>query len=201
MLETIARDLRYAVRMLRKSPVFTLVAALVITVGTGAVTTIFSVANATALRPLPGVTNVDEVVEVHRALPDGTGDNWVSYPLYRYLRDGAAARPAADLAAWSMMPLTINAGDESVAAQGTLATENYFRVLGVRPALGRFFTPDEDGAAGAHPLVVLSYGFWKTRLAGDSGVVGRTLTVNGYALTVVGVAPPKFGGVFALLRT
>jgi predicted permease len=203
MLETIVRDLRYAVRMLRKSPVFTAVAVLVITIGTGAVTTIFSVANAVALRPLPGVTSVDGVVEVHRSLADGSsdGNDWVSYPYYRHLRDGAGARRVADIAAWAMMPLTIATGDESIAAQGTIATGNYFRVLGVRPALGRFFTPDEDGAPGAHPVVVLSHGFWTTKLAGDPGVIGRTVRVNGYACTVVGVAPPKFGGVFALLRT
>lgn len=203
MFETILRDFRFAVRMLRKSPVFTVIAVLVITIGTGAVTTIFSMANAIALRPLPGVSNIDEVVEVHRALADGTSDgiDWVSYPYYRYLRDGAGARLVADVAAWAMMPLTISTGDESVAAQGTIATGNYFRVLGARPALGRFFTPDEDGAPGAHPVVVLSYGFWTTQLAGDSGVIGRTVRLNAYAFTVVGVAPPKFGGVFALLRT
>src|SRR3712207_6802462 len=110
MLQTVLRDLRFAVRVLRKSPVFTVIAVLVITVGTGAVTTILSMANAVALRPLPGVSNVDEVVEVHRSLADGTGDgnDWVSYPYYRYLRDGAGARPVADVAAWAMMPLTIS---------------------------------------------------------------------------------------------
>jgi predicted permease len=203
MLDTILHDLRFAVRMLRKSPVFTVIAVLVITLGTGAVTTIFSMANAIALRPLPGVSNVDEVVEVHRSLPDRTsdGNDWVSYPYYRYLRDGAGARSVADVAAWSMMPLTISTSDESIAAQGTIATGNYFGVLGVRPALGRFFTANEDDAPGAHPVVVISHRFWTTRLGGDSSVVGRTVRVNGYAFTVVGVAPPKFGGVFALLRT
>jgi len=201
MLHSILHDLRFAVRMLRKSPVFTVIAVIVITLGTGAVTTIFSMANAIALRPLPGVSNIDRVVEVHRSLPDraSDGNDWVSYPYYRYLRDGA--RRVADVAAWSMMPLTISTGDESIAAQGTIATGNYFGVLGVRPALGRFFTPDEDDAPGAHPVVVLSHGFWTTRFAGDSGVIGRTVRVNGHALTIVGVAPPKFGGVFALLRT
>jgi predicted permease len=203
MLDTILHDLRFAVRMLRKSPVFTAIAVLVITLGTGAVTTIFSMANAIALRPLPGVSNVDEVVEVHRSLPDrpSDGNDWVSYPFYRYLRDGADARSVADVAAWSMMPLTISTSDESIAAQGTIATGNYFGVLGVRPALGRFFTANEDGAPGAHPVVVISHRFWTTQFGGDSSVIGRTVRVNGYAFTVVGVAPPKFGGVFALLRT
>jgi predicted permease len=202
-MHSILHDLRFAVRMLRKSPVFTVIAVLVITLGTGAVTTIFSMANAIALRPLPGVSNVDDLVEVHRTVPERgiDGNDWVSYPLYRYLRDGAAARRIADVAAWSMMPLTITTSDESIAAQGTIATGNYFGVLGVRPALGRFFTPDEDGTPGANPVVVISHKFWTTRLGADSSVIGRTVRVNGYAFTVVGVAPPKFGGVFALLRT
>ena len=203
VLHTILQDLRYAVRMLRKSPVFTVIAVVVITLGTGAVTTIFSMANAIALRPLPAVSNVDGLVEVHRTLPGGVigGNDWVSYPLYRYLRDGAASRRIADVAAWSMMPLTITTSEESIAAQGTIATGNYFGVLGVRPALGRFFTPDEDATPGANPVVVVSHGFWTTRLGADSSVIGRTVRVNGHAFTVVGVAPPKFGGVFALLRT
>jgi predicted permease len=203
MLQAFLQDFRFAVRMLRKSPVFTVIAVVVITLGTGAVTTIFSMANAISLRPLPGVSNVDEVIEVHRSLPDrrSDGNDWVSYPYYRYLQDADGVRRVADVAAWSFMPLTISTGDESVAAQGAIATENYFGVLGVRPALGRFFTPNEDGAPGAQPVVVISHKFWKTRFGGDSSVVGRTVRVNGYALTVVGVAPPKFGGVLALLRT
>ena len=205
MLQTLLRDLRFAVRMLRKTPVFTVIAVFVITLGTGAVTTIFSAANAIALRPLPGVSNAGELVAVRRALADGTpgtaGSDWASYPYYRYLRDGAAARPVAYVAAWSMVPLTISTGSEAVAAQGTISSGNYFRVLGVRPALGRFFTPDEDGAPGAHPVVVISHDFWTTQLAGDSGVIGRTVRLNRNAFTVVGVAPPKFHGVFAALRT
>ena len=203
MLHSFLQDVRYAVRMLRKSPVFTAIAVVVITLGTGAVTTIFSMANAIALRPLPGVSNIDQVVEVHRSLPDreSDGNDWVSYPFYRYLRDRARERPVADVAAWSMMPLTISTGDESIAGQGTIATENYFRVLGVRPALGRFFTSEADGASGGQPVVVISHGFWSTRLGADSSVIGRTVRVNGHALTVIGVAPPKFGGVFTIMRT
>ena len=205
MLQSMLRDLRFAVRMLRKSPVFSVVAVLVIAIGTGAVTTIFSAANAIALRPLAGVSDVSALVEVHRTQADGTTDgtgwDWGSYPYYRYLRDGAAARPVADVAAWAMMPLTISTGSESVAVQGTIASENYFRVLGVRPTLGRFFTPDEGGTPGAHPVVVVSHEFWTTQLAGDSGVIGRTVRLNGHPVTVVGVAPLRFHGVYAPLRT
>ena len=84
-IDAILQDLRYAVRMLRKSPVFTIIALLVITLGTGAVTTIFSMANAVALRPLPGVSNIDEVVEVHRSLPERArnGQDWGAYPASR----------------------------------------------------------------------------------------------------------------------
>jgi predicted permease len=201
MLPTILRDLRFAVRMLRKSPVFTVIAVLVIALGTGAVTTIFSTANAIALRSVPGVSNADELVEVNRMQADGTGWMWASYPYYQHIRDGGGAHPVADIAAWSMLPLTISTGTEGVAAQGTMVSGNYFRVLGLRPALGRFFTPDEDGVPGAHPVVVISHGFWTRQFAGDSGVIGRTARLNGNSVTIVGVAPPRFHGVYASLRT
>ncbi len=202
MLQTTLRDLRFAVRMLRKSPVFTIIAVVVISLGTGAMTTIFSAANAIALRPLPGVSNAGELVEVGRVPGDGSGSaSWVSYPYYRYLRDGVGAHPVADVAAWAMMPLTLSTGGEGVAAQGTIVSGNYFGVLGVRPALGRFFTPEEDRATGAHPVVVVSHDFWTTRLAGDSGAIGRTVRLNGSAFTLVGIAPPRFHGVYAPLRT
>ncbi|MEO6527055.1 MAG: ABC transporter permease [Gemmatimonadaceae bacterium] len=205
MLQTILSDFRFAVRMLRKNPAFTIIAVFVITLGTGAVTTIFSAANAIAFRPLPGVSNVGELVEVHRTLAGGTGSgvgsDWASYPYYRYLRDGAGTRTAADVAAWAMLPLTISTGNEGVASQGTMVSGNYFSVLGARPALGRFFAADEDSVPGARPVVVISHGFWTTQLAGDSGVIGRTVRLNGNAFTLIGVAPPRFGGVFALLRT
>jgi len=201
MLRTLLRDLRFAARMLRKSPAFTVIAVFVITLGTGAVTTIFSVANAIALRPLPGASNTSDLFEVSRARADGSGAEWSSYPYYRYLREGVASHPVADIAAWSMMPLTISAGAEGVAAQGTLVSGNYFQVIGLRPTLGRFFTADEDDASSAHAAVVLSHGFWTTRFASDSGVIGRNVTLNGQAFTVIGVAPPKFHGVYAALRT
>ena len=201
MFQTIFRDLRFAVRMLQKTPVFTVVAVLVITLGTGAVTTIFSAANGIALRPIAGVSNPEDLVEVSRMLADGTGSLWASYPYYRYIRDGSDAHPVADIAAWSMLPMTISTGKEGIAAQGSIVTGNFFRVLGVRPALGRFFIADEDGAPSAHPVVVISHGFWAAQLGGDSSVIGRTVRLNGYAFTVVGVAPPEFRGPLGLLRT
>ena len=205
MLQTILSDLRFAVRMLRKSPVFTIIAVFVITLGTGAVTTIFSVANALALRPIPGASNTADLIEVSRAQGDGTGSEggmgWASYPFHRFLRNGAGEQAVADVAAWSMMPLTISAGSEGFTAQGTLTSGNYFRVIGVQPTLGRFFNPDEADSPGASPVVVLSHGFWTTRLAGDSSVIGRTVRLNGHGFTVVGIAPPGFHGVFAALRT
>ena len=194
----ILRDLRFAVRMLRKTPVFAAVAVFVITLGTGAVTTIFSAANAIALRPLAGVANAGDLAEVSRVLGDGTGSLWASYPYYRYVRDGAHL---AEVAAWSMLPMTISTGSAGVATQGSIVSGNFFRVLGVRPTLGRFFTSDDDGAPSAHPVVVISHAFWTTQLAGDSDAIGRTVRLNGSAFTVVGVAPPEFRGPLGLLRT
>lgn len=201
-MQSILHDLRFALRMLRKSPVFAVIAVLVITLGTGAVTTIFSVANAIALRPLAGVERADELVDVMRVQRDGTGSNRASYPYFAQLRGagGASGRARADVAAWAMMPLTISTGSEGVSAQGTIVSGNYFRVLDMRPALGRFFTPDEDAISGAPPVVVLSHAFWSSRLAADSSVIGRIVRLNGYAVTVVGIAPPGFGGVYGALR-
>jgi predicted permease len=201
MLSTILRDLRFAGRMLRKSPVFTLIAVLVIALGTGAVTTIFSVANAIAMRSVPGVSHAEELVEVNRMPPNGDGWLWASYPFYQHLQRAGGAQPVADIAAWSMMPLTISTATEGVAAQGTMTSGNYFRVLGLRPALGRFFSPDEDGVASANPVVVISYGLWTSQFARDSAVLGRTVKLNGHAFTVIGVTPPGFSGIYASLRT
>lgn len=209
MFPTVLQDLRLAVRVLRRSPVLAAIAVLVITLGTGAVTTLVSAANAIALRALPGVARPDGLVEVRRTRVDGTVDgagwDWASHPYYQALRaalrgDGEA-RAVADVAAWAMLPLTAVVRDEAVAAQGTLVSDNYFRVLGVRPHLGRLFTPDAEGAALAQPVAVLSHTFWTARLAADPRVIGRTVRLNGHAVTVVGVAPPHFHGVYATLRT
>lgn len=199
MFASLTQDLRYALRMLRKSPVFTIVAVTVIAVGTGAVTTIFSAANSIVLRPIPGADAPSQLVDILRTRESGGGSLSASYPYYLKLRDGT--RSMSGVAAWGMMPLTMSAGTEGVSALGNIVSGNYFTVLGVKPALGRFFAADEDRTPLTHPVVVMAHGMWRERFAGDSGIVGRTIRINGNPFTVIGVAPPGFRGVFTPLKT
>ena len=198
MLATFTSDLRYAARMLRKSPVFTVVAALVIALGSGAVTTIFSAMNGILLRPLPAAADPDRLVAIERvSANEDDGRIQASYPYYRELRE--RARTLDGVAAWSKASLAISSRGEGSAVEGNIVSGNYFSVLGVRPALGRFFVPEEDRTPMTHPVVVVSHAFWQTRLGGDSAAVGGELLVNGRPYTLVGVAPAEFRGVFTPL--
>jgi putative ABC transport system permease protein len=199
MLHTLTQDLRFAARMLRKRPFFTVVAVLVIALGVGAVTTIFSAMNAILLRPLPGVRDPGTLDDIVRTQGNGQGSLSPSYPYYRRL--AAASHSMRGIAAWALVRLTISTGAEAINAAGNLVSGNYFDVLGATPALGRFFAAEEDSAEGAHPVVVVSYGLWQRQYGGDPGVLGRTLVVNGTPLTVIGVAPAGFSGTFPVIRT
>jgi putative ABC transport system permease protein len=199
MLQTLLQDLRFAVRMLAKSPVFTTVAVVITALGIGAVSTIFSAANAIVLRPVPGVARPGELVTVQRTQAGGRGSLSASHPYYTEL--AASTRALSGVAAWTLVPLTVSTGGEGVTSLGNLVSGNYFTVLGVRPMLGRFFSAEESSVPAAHPVVVLSYGFWQRRFVGDSGIVGRSILVNGSPFTVIGVAPKGFNSVFAVLRT
>ena len=191
-------DARFAGRMLRKSPVFTVVVVFVISLGSGAVTTIFSGMNALLLRPLPGVVGEEQLVSLRPARTNGTVAEQGSYPHYTYLRDHSNALDA--VAAWGRVSLTIATGGQGTAVYANMVSGNYFDVLGMRPALGRFFAPDEDRTPGAHSVIVVSYGFWKSRLGGELGAVGRTVAVNGLPFTVIGVAPEPFQGIYTGIR-
>jgi predicted permease len=122
-----------------------------------------------------------------------------SHTYYLELRDHAGT--VESLAAWSNVTLSIAFGEEGHAAAGNIVSGNYFAVLGVRPALGRFFGPEEDASPLADPVVVVSHNFWRTRLGADPSVVGRAVSVNGRQFTLIGVAPVAFQGVFTVLHT
>jgi predicted permease len=199
MLETLLLDLRYTVRMLRKSPSFTIVAMLVIALGSGAVTTIFSAASALVLRPLPVVSSPRQLVDVGRTDAQGRSYLSPSYPFYTYARD--ESRTMSGVAAFAFTQLTVSTGAQGTTTFANMVSANYFDVLGVRPALGRFFVPDEDRTPGAHAVIVLSDGFWQRRFGGDRAIVGRSILVNSVPYTVIGVAPPKFAGTFPVVRT
>ncbi len=198
MFARLMQDLSYSVRMLRKSPLFAATAVVVIALGAGAVTTIYSAANAILLRPIPGVRDPGSLVQIQRTEGDGHGTLSASYPYTQQLRDNVHL--LSGVVGWTQTQLSVGVGDTHLAAAGNLVTANYFDVLGVSPELGRFFVPAEDSGAGAHPVMVISHGFWQRALGGDSDVVGRVLTVNGTPLTVIGVAPPAFDGTMPVLR-
>ena len=180
---TLLQDLRYAVRGLAKSPGFTAAAVLILALGIGANTAIFSVVDAVVLHPLPGVARPDGLVDV-------TGDV-LSYPRYRALRDGTAAT-FSGLAAWRQRPLSLSSADAPARLQGAVVSANYFDVLGARPAHGRFFVPADEESGEA--LAVIGDRLWKTRFGADPALVGRTIVLNGAPFTVVGVAAEGFRG-------
>jgi predicted permease len=193
---SLVADLRLAGRMLRKSPLFTAVVVIVIALGSGAVSTVFSAMNAILLRPLPAVGDPARLVALRPARADGMHAEQGSYSQYTYLRDRAAT---VTTAAWGRVALTIATGGPGNPVLGNMVSANYFEVLAVRPALGRFFSRHEDVTPGAHPVLVVSHRFWQTHLGAEPAVIGRAVHVNGHAFTLVGVAPPSFRGLYTSL--
>jgi putative ABC transport system permease protein len=189
-MTNLLQDLRFAVRMMRKRPGFTAVVVLTLALGIGANTAIFSVVNAVLLKSLP-YRNADRLVWVAGNIRGGTSRASVSPPDYLDYR--AQNTVFEEFATSTSVPFPVNltGAGEPERLTGSLVTANYFRAFGVEPALGRVFDAEEERAAPA-PVAVLSDGFWKRRLGGDPSVVGKTLTLDGKAVTVVGVAPPSF---------
>lgn len=199
MLRSILDDTRYALRFLAKTPVFTAVAVFVIALGTGAVSTIFSVANGVLIRPLPGISEPRELAYIGRTGASGDGSLSASYVYYEHLAKNS--RTMSGISAWSMVELSIRAKHEARNASGNIVSGNYFEVLGARPFLGRFFNAEESSAENTHPVIVVSHAFWRRELNADSNSVGQTVNMNGRPYTVIGVAPPRFTGLYPILRT
>jgi len=184
-LEQFIQDVRYGVRMIRKSAVFTAVAVFSLALGIGANIGIFSLMDAVLFRPLP----VEKPAELEKF------DSSYSYPMYRELRD--ANTVFSGLIARQISPVSIVTSSQPQRATAELVSGNYFSVLGIAPLLGRFLTPDDDDTPMHHPLAVLSYVFWRDHLSSDANIVGKTIRINDYPFTVIGVAPASFYGVQA----
>jgi putative ABC transport system permease protein len=182
------QDVRLALRLLRKSPVFTATAVLTLALGLGANTSIFSIAYAAILRPLPYAE--PERLLIVRDMQDAN-ETSVSYPEYRDWRERSAG--IAEIGAYAGAAFTVG-GSDPLAVSGQRASASLWRVLGVRPVLGRLFTDEEDGA-GAERVVLISHGLWQRRYNGDPEVVGRTILLDDVPYTVVGVLPQGFRGV------
>jgi predicted permease len=185
-------DLRYAYRMLVKNPGFTAIAVLTLALGISANTTIFSIINVFFLQPLP-VKNPQELVLVLQRsavwkLPHG--HSWLDYQDYHQ-----RVSVFSDLSAYYLTPAHISVpGGQPERTWIEAVSGNYFSLLGVDAASGRFLRPDEGVKPGADPSVVLSHGYWKRAFGGDPGVIGKIIHVNGHPFTVIGVGGPKFSG-------
>src|SRR5215472_4454643 len=183
----LSQDIRFALRMLRKSPGFTVVAILTLALGIGANTGVFSVVNTLILRPLP-VERPSELAFLQNARYGPSQ----SFPNYRDLRD--RNQTFSGLVGYRMAPMELETERGAERIWGYLATGNYFDVLGVKPALGRFFNQKDDVNPAASPYAVLSHGVWQSRFGGDPAIVGKTIRINRLPYTVFGVAPQDFHG-------
>jgi putative ABC transport system permease protein len=193
-LETFVQDVRYGLRMLRKSPGFTTVAVLTLALGIGANTAIFSVVEAFLLRPLP-VNRPAQLVRVFGSVPGKYDFQGLSYPDYLDLRKQAST--FAGVLAYGRTSVSLSGVDgrrEAQAVRAEIVTANYFSLLGVQPILGRGFGPQEERGPGSAPVTVISYGMWNSRFHSDPGVLGKGVRLNGYPFTIVGVAPRNFYG-------
>src|SRR6201992_3052667 len=190
-LEQAARDIRYAVRQLRKSPGFALTAILTLALGIGAATSVFSVVNAVLLKPF-AFRDPDRLVVLREVVEDEVHSERTATPdNYRhFLRLKNEAKTIEDAAVFSQNGVSVSRNDDHPRIVGAVsASPNLFRLLGVQPILGRDFV-EGDAKKGADDVVVLSYEGWQRFFAGDSAVIGKTLRIGGHPITVIGVLTP-----------
>ena len=193
-MDTLIKDLRYALRNLIRHPAFTVVVVITLGLGIGANAAIFSLTDKVLLQTLP-VDKPENLVLVSTYDPkEGPdGDSAFSYPAYQDLNnkntvfDGVIARGGAQM--------NVSYGEQNSRVRGELVSGNFFEVLGVRPWAGRLFTQNDDLTPGAHPVAVLSYSFWESRFNKDQSLIGKTVLINEYPVTVIGVTPPGFYGL------
>src|SRR6266542_2172433 len=187
-MQTLIQDLRYGARTLLKKPGFMLIAVITLALGIGANTAIFTIVNAVLLRPL-AYPESERLVEIGRPF-DGGGAGALNEPKFVFLRDHAQSFEAVT---GIQRGPDLYLSDESEAEDvGHLAvTADFFRTLGVAPAIGRGFTAEEDSPAGER-VAILGDGLWRRRFGAEAGMVGRKITLSGVSYTVVGIMPPGF---------
>lgn len=195
-----AKDLRFALRMLRKSPGFAAVAVLTLALGIGANTAVYTVVDSLILNPLP-VEKISTLVAVNSTQAKNAGRSGdlqaISYLNLKDIRERTHA--FSNLAGHSYpMAVTMTDKGEPHRIFAEIVTANYFETLGIHPVLGRFFLPSEDQTPGARPVAVLGYTAWKSRFGGVSDILGQTITLDETPFTVIGVGPKGFKGVYAV---
>ena len=191
-MNTFVQDLRYAGRLLRKSPLFTGIAVLTLALGIGMNTAVFSAVEMMLLRPLPGVSDPSRIVQLFRTWPGFPyGANSPGH--YRDVR-ARSGDVFSGVAAWDFVPLNLSMGGRTERIMGQIVSASLFSTFGARPERGRIFSADEDSTPNAHPVAVLSHAGWQSVFGGDPAIVGRTMLLNGHRYTIVGVMAPEFRG-------
>src|SRR5437764_3666738 len=186
-METLAKDLRYAVRMLIKGRTATAIALLALTLGIGANTAIFSVINAVLIKPLP-YPHPEQLVRVYEKSPQFEQMS-VSYP--NFVDWQRQSQAFARMAVYRHQQFNITGGQEPERVNGRLISADFFSTLGVQPFLGRDLRREDD-RPGAGPVALLSHAFWQRRFGGDPNILDKSLTISGKDYTVIGVLPASF---------
>ena len=198
-IESVSRDMRLALRMMRRAPGVSVIAAVSLALGIGANTIIFTLMKQVVLDSLP-VPEAQQLLILHNigvdeghTHSDGMKSSF-SYPLYRDL-NAATGRIFDGIAAREPISLSVTEPSETERVPGELVSANFFTVLRVKPWRGRLFDQTDDQKPGANPVAVLGYGFWRTRFGGDAGIIGHTILFDKHPYTVIGIAPPQFYGL------
>src|SRR6266852_4369299 len=193
-IETALQDLRFGFRMLRRSPGFSALAILCLTLGIGANAAVFSWIEGILFRPYPAVTHQEQLLALAGTARGESGHTALSWPDFADLQRNCTLFDAFFVS--KIMGTTLSIGDRAERTTGSIVSANYFDAIGVHPILGRGFEPGEDVGRNAHPVTVISYQLWQGRFQGDPQIVGKTQRLNGVLHTIVGVMPEGFYGTF-----
>ncbi len=194
MIETTFQDLRFGLRILRRSPGFSILAILCLTLGIGANAAVFSWVEGILFRPYPAVTHQERLLALAGTARSEDGATALSWPDFTDLQRDCTLFDAFFVS--KIMGTTLSIGDRAERTVGSIVSANYFDAIGVHPVLGRGFEPGEDAGRNAHPVTVISYQLWQGRFKGDPQIIGKTQRLNGVVHTIVGVAPEGFYGTF-----
>ncbi len=194
MIETTFQDLRFGFRMLRRSPGFSVLAILCLTLGIGANAAVFSWVEGILFRPYPAVSHQERLLALGGTERGEAGGTPLSWPDFADLQRSSTLFDALFVS--KITGTTLSIGNRAARTTGSIVSANYFDAIGVRPILGRGFEPGEDTGRNAHPVAVISYQLWQERFKGDAEIIGKTQRLNGVVHTIVGVAPEGFYGTF-----
>jgi predicted permease len=194
MIETTLQDLRFGLRMLRRSPSFSILAILCLTLGIGANAAVFSWVEGILFRPYPAVSHQEQLLALTGTARGESGPTGTSWPDLLDLQRNSTLIDSFIVT--KIMGTTLSIGDRAEVTTGSIVSANYFDAIGVHPLLGRGFELGEDSGRNAHPVTVISYQLWKGRFKGDPQIIGKTQRLNNVVHTIVGVAPEGFYGTF-----